>query len=103
MPTEMRRIQVALPPKVDAALARLQRITGKPQATVVRELLDDFAPHIVALADALEVARKQPQEALDRVAEMLKDATALASQAELDIAELRKRKPGRKPRKRGTG
>lgn len=54
MPTQKRRMALALPPEVDAAVHELAEATGKPAATVVVELLAEMAPQ---LRDLAKIAR----------------------------------------------
>ena len=98
MPTDMRRLQIALPPDVDDALVRLHRISGKPQATIVRELLSDMVPVVLELAEAMEHATASPRESFAKLQKVLDQATVEARQAQLDLDAARKRKPGRKPK-----
>lgn len=58
MPTKKRRLQLSLDDDLDCALARLSKLVGRPQATIVHEMLRESLPVFIQTADALELARQ---------------------------------------------
>lgn len=84
---------------VHALLAELQRLTGKPPATIVREFLDEAVPALENAVDALRMLKDRPQAAMQAVDRMLDTAMLGAAQARLDLDKAMNAKPGRKPRK----
>jgi len=86
MPTPYRRLQLTLPPELDRVLEVLGRAVGKPQATVVRELLMDALPGLQGMADALVLAKEgKPQEAAQQIVDAANDASRTARQMGLDL------------------
>jgi hypothetical protein len=82
-------------------LTRLSKLTGKAQATIVRELLDEAAPALEQMLEAFEQLAKRPQEMEAVVHRLAAQAHQTISQVTLDLDT--DRKPGRKPGKRGRG
>lgn len=110
MATIEKRITIT-PTAVTAPLLReLSALTGKPQATIVRELLDEAAPALQATVEAMRLVKKRPEEAMAAFQRMAIKAHAELAQLQLDIAStphpLAKkpgRKPGTKPKPRKRG
>jgi predicted DNA-binding protein len=83
-------------------LGKLSKATGKGQATLVRELLDEASPALEMMLEAVEQLAKRPQEMEAVVHRMAAQAHQTISQATLDLDT--DRKPGRKPKaKQGQG
>jgi predicted DNA-binding protein len=81
-------------------LGRLSKVTGKGQATLVRELLDEANPALEMMLEAVEQLAKRPQEMEAAIHRMAAQAHQTISQATLDLDI--DRKPGPKP-KQGRG
>jgi predicted DNA-binding protein len=50
MPTKFKRITISLPPAVEHALSAMAKAEGRPQATIVTEILAEFAPNMLSMA-----------------------------------------------------
>lgn len=103
MPTKFRRLMLTLDPPLDAALARVSALMGKPQATICRELMSEAIPALDAMAKALEQARTQPKHAVAGMVDMLERKVAEASGVATEARQLSMRlvdppKRGRKPK-----
>lgn len=104
MPAARPRMHVTPSISVHALLGQLSRLTGKPPATIVRELLDEAIPALETSVEALQMLKDRPQAAMQAVDRMLDDAMRGATQARLELDKAMNKKPGRKPRKdKGQG
>lgn len=79
-------------------LQELSKLTGKPPATIVRELLDEAAPALETTIEAFRSIKARPHEAQAAVARMAAQAHAVIAQATLDLDN--SQKPGPKPKKK---
>ena len=100
MPTDMTRLMVSIPPDVEAALNRLHAVTGKPRATIIRELLGEIVPMITELSEAMEAAMRQPRANFAKLQGLIDLAAVEVRQTQLDLDAARKRKRGRPAKKR---
>ena len=98
MPTIEKRLTVTPSPTVGPILRELSKLTGKAPAAIVRELLDEAAPAMKEVADALKIAKKRPQEAIAAFQRMASQAHGDLAQLQLDIAQAQGKKPGPKPK-----
>lgn len=57
MPATSPRICITMNDETHAALKRLSAVQGRPLASVIREMLDDAAPTVDALADSMEALK----------------------------------------------
>lgn len=89
-----RRIQVTVDPDVDAALSRIAAHQGRPIATLIREVLQEAQPAFQATADALDLAKSNPQRAVRQMVALFDDMQADAQQTVFPL----RRKRGRKPK-----
>lgn len=94
------RISVTPSPTTGPMLREIAKLTGKPLATVVREMLDEMAPVMPELIDALRKIHTRPEEAQAGLARMAAGMVRDLSQAQLDLDAAIKQRPGRKPGKR---
>ena len=99
MPAARPRMHVTPSESVHALLGELSRLTGKPPATIVRELLDEAVPALEGSVEALRMLKDRPQAAMQAVDRMLEGAMQDATQARLDLDKAMNRKAGRKPSK----
>ena len=99
MPASRPRMHVTPSESVHALLAEMQRLTGKPPATIVREFLDEAVPALETAVEALRMLKERPQAAMQAVDRMLDTAMLGAAQARLDLDKAMNAKPGRKVRK----
>lgn len=58
MTTRKRRLQVTIEPELEPVLARLSKFMGKPQSTIITDLLMESFPILEQTANALELASK---------------------------------------------
>jgi len=56
MSTRKRRLQVTIEPELEPVLARLSKFMGKPQSTIITDLLMESFPILEQTANALELA-----------------------------------------------
>lgn len=56
MTTRKRRLQVTIEPELEPVLARLSKFMGKPQSTIITDLLMESFPILEQTANALELA-----------------------------------------------
>jgi predicted DNA-binding protein len=50
VPSQQKRVALTLPDHVQEAIQALSEATGKPVATVIRELLEEMVPQLLAAA-----------------------------------------------------
>ncbi len=100
MPNARPRIQVTPSEASYHLLKRLSKLTGKGQATMVREMLDEASPALQMMVEAFEQLAKRPEEMQAVVGRMAAQAHATIAQATLDLDN--DRKAGPKP-KQGRG
>lgn len=110
MSTLKRRLIVTLEPEVDVVLRRLARARRRPQAAIVRELLDAARPGLEQAADLLEQAeRVDPRLVLASMAAQAHGDIARATQGALVLPvskvkrERRAVRPARKKRRKPPG
>jgi len=101
MPNARPRIQITPTEQSYRQLVRLSKLTKKGQATIVRELLDEAAPALDMMLEALEQLEKRPQEMAGVVHRLAAQAHQTIAQATLDLNN--DRKPGPKPKNQGRG
>jgi len=78
-------------------LGELSQLTGKPPATIVRELLDEAVPALEMTVEAFRNLQARPEEAQAAVVRMAAKAHQVIAQATLDLDTAMEKKPGRKP------
>jgi predicted DNA-binding protein len=101
MPTVHPRVQVTPTERSYRLLVALSKLTGKGQATIVRELLDEATPAMEMMVEALAELKKRPQQMEAAMHRLAAQAHQSIAQATLDLDT--NRKPGPKPGKRGRG
>lgn len=94
------RVNLTLPDAVIEQLDRLSAATGAGRATIVRDWLVDATPMLQGVADALELAKRNQDEALKRVGKVLDTVSETSGQLSLDIKATRRRE--RRKRGRAT-
>jgi hypothetical protein len=85
------RVNLTLPPDVDAILTRLADAAGTGKASFVREWLVSMTPQLAEMARALEMARQGQADGLTVMAGALRASVHKAEQSELELKELRRR------------
>lgn len=89
-----RRLSVTMDPEVDRCLQTIARHTGQPIATILRGLLQEALPGLVAMAEALDMVQESPKRA----------AQMMVNEADKQMVSLRQQllplrpKRGRKPK-----
>jgi predicted DNA-binding protein len=102
MPAARPRMHVTPSEQVHRLLAEISKVTGKPPATMVRELLDEAIPALEMTLEAFRSIQARPEEAQAAVARMAAKAHAQIAQVTLNLDT--NQKPGRKPGgKKGRG
>jgi predicted DNA-binding protein len=79
-------------------LGELSKLTGRGQATIVRELLDEAVPAMQLAVEALRDMKKRPDRLQAAMARFSARAINDLTQAQLDLDSAMNAKPGRKPR-----
>ena len=102
MPAARPRLHVTPSETSSRLLAELSKLTGQPQATIIRELLDEAVPALQMAVDAFRVVHTRPDEAQAAMARFATRAINDLTQAQLDLDSALKKKPGRKPAKAPT-
>lgn len=104
MTTIAARLSVTPSPAAEPVLIELAKLTGKPKATIVRELLDEAMPALQMTLEALRVAKSHPERAQALMAEFGARATRDLMQQQIEFSDALKKRPGRKPgKKQGRG
>lgn len=101
MPAARPRYQVTPTESTSLLLERLGKLTGKPTATMIRELLDEAAPALQMTLDAFEQIAQRPEEMEAVVFRMAQKAQEEIVQQVLHLDN--SRKAGRKPKDKGRG
>jgi hypothetical protein len=97
MATQKRRLLVTLEPELDVLLRKLAKLRGRPQSSVVGELLQGALPTLRELVAHLEAAEKlDPRLVLAHVSASTHREIAEATQRALVL-------PTQKRRKRASG
>lgn len=93
------RIHLTIPQEVVDVLDRLGDLTGDRRATIIRAWLVEGLPHMAAVADALELAERSPEQALKSMGQTLGAALTEGEQLQLEMKRdrrrLRRRERGR--------
>lgn len=100
MPTIEKRISITPTTTVAPLLRELSELTGKPAATIVRELLDEAAPALLDTVKALRLVKSRPDQAIAAFQRMAAKAHGELAQLQLDMQAQQGKRPGRKPRKK---
>ncbi len=104
MPAARPRMQVTPSETSYRLLSALSGLTGRPPATIVRELLDEAAPALQLAVEAMRDAKKRPERMQAAMSRFATKAINDLTQAQLDLDTAMKKKPGRKPgKKSGPG
>ena len=97
-----KRIYITPSPVAGPVLRDLGKLTGKPPATIVRELLDEALPALQETVAALRLVKKRPEEAIAAFQRMAAKAHSDLAQLQLDMTAPQGKKPGRKPAKKAA-
>ena len=101
MPNARPRIQITPSEHSYRQLVRLSELTKKGQATIVRELLDEAAPALQMMLEALEQLETRPLAMESVVHRLAAQAHQSIAQATLSLDT--DGKPGPKPKRQGRG
>lgn len=102
MATDRNRVMVNLDDATYAAFHRLAVVTEKPLATSIRSMLEELHPYVNETAEALEKAKKAPDEALAKMHSALIKAQASAGQLSLHMDSVRGANDKRAAKSRGS-
>ena len=93
-----KRIAITPSPVAGPLLREMSKLTGKPVSAIVRELLDEAAPAMKEVVDAMRLVKRRPEKALEAFQRMATQAHSDLAQLQLDIAQAQGKKPGPKPK-----
>nr|CRY95680.1 hypothetical protein [uncultured prokaryote] len=99
MPAARPRMQVTASETSYRLLCELSALTGKPMATITRELLDEATPALQMAVTALRDIKTRPQQVRDAMDRLANTVIRDISQAQLDLDTAMQKRPGRKPGK----
>lgn len=84
------RVNLTLPPDLDAILHRLGELTGTGKASFVRQWLIGIQPQLVDMVRALELAQAGNIDGLNVMAKAVRSAVSQGEQAELELQRVRR-------------
>jgi hypothetical protein len=90
------RVNLTLPPELDAVLSRMTALTGRGKASFVTQTLMGMLPALHQMVQAMELASAGNLDAYNVMASALRDATKQGEQAELELKSARRRAARRK-------
>lgn len=69
MPTKKTRINLSVDDDMNELLTALSKITVKPKATLITEILEQMRPHLTDLLQAMELVeqKKDPSKVINRL------------------------------------
>ena len=92
MPTKLRRLTIALPPAVDAAVTALAEVEGKPHSKVIVEYLAEVASTMLGVAKiGRQVKAGRGAEAKRTMQHVFGDQLADMMQVGLDLGKSKRR------------
>lgn len=97
-PTIATRFSITPSPRAEPVLIALAKITGKPKAAIVRELIDAAVPALQVTLEAIAVAKTNPERTVALMNEMSAKAIHDLTGAQMDLTMKMAKKPGRKPK-----
>lgn len=100
MPGIEKRVVVTPSPSTGPLLTALSEALGKPRATIVRELLDEAAPALQVMLEAVRVLKTRPEAAQAAMARLATSSINQLTQAQIDFDKALSKRPGPKPRKK---
>lgn len=86
-----KRVPVGFQPETHRILEEMAEVSGQSIGSIVSEFMDEAAPALKHVVEALRLAKSKPVAALDLMQEHLAKAQHVASQGQLDLVETRKR------------
>lgn len=89
MTTRKKRLQVTIEPELEPILERLSKFMGKPQSTIITELLMESYPILEQTAIALELASQKRLD-LSGLNEAVNKGIEKARKAESELLEILK-------------
>jgi len=90
------RISITPSPTTGPLLRELSAASGKPVATIVRELLDEMAPAMPEMIEAFRLVKSRPDKAAAAIQRLGHKLQADLAQGQLELDAAMRRKPGRK-------
>ena len=98
MATIQKRVQVTPTTRTRLILERYARLTGKPMARLISELMDESTPVLVDMLDTIEKSKRKPQMAREVMQKYLDKAQGIIDQEQLELDGMFKKKGGRPPK-----
>lgn len=98
MATIEKRIQVTPTTRTRLILERYAKLTGKPMARLVSELMDESTPVLVDMLDTIEKAKQKPRMARQAMQKYIDKAQGIITQEQLELDAMFKKKGGRPPK-----
>ncbi len=99
-PTIATRFSITPSPTAEPVLIALAKLTGKPKAAIVRDLIDAAIPALRVTLEAVAVAKTNPERMIALLNEMAAKSIHDLTGAQMDLAIKVAKKPGRKPKVR---
>ena len=97
MPGIEKRVVVTPSERTRLLLAEVSKAMGKPKATIVRELLDEAAPVLETMLEAMRLLETRPKAAREAMSRLATSSIHQLTQAQLDLDTAMRKRPGRKP------
>lgn len=86
MPSTQPRVQLTFPDHLREVYGEYAALVGMPMATAIVALLDELAPNIRAISEAVQTAKKGELEAAARLTrKLVSDATIQAGHAQVEL------------------
>lgn len=80
-----KRIQITPSPQVLALVDEVQKLNGQSKSAIISELLDQIAPVLQNMIEALKLLQEQPREAQRLMQNMANETVGMIAQASLDL------------------
>lgn len=85
MATSKTRVYVTLSDQVNRLVEELSTVTGTPRATIVSEMLDQVAPVLETMIEAIRIVKEQPREAQRLMANFGAEAVGNLMQQQIEF------------------
>lgn len=86
-----KRVALCLPSHIDEPITKLSKITNSPKTAIITDILENVAPQMNLVIEAIESAKENQQAAAMGVLdEFMARAALQLAQAELELVTLRK-------------
>lgn len=92
MATKNPRLQVMFKPETYAVIKSAAEAVGASMSSIVSEIMDEAAPTLVKLQEAVRLSKTSPAQAFEQMAQVLANAQSDAAQCQLDLEDRKLRK-----------